>query len=818
MLPLKPTIAAAVMHRSAAAASSSFSASSRRSTAASRGWMAPLVARGLAVRMGQRGAVDSRWGLASGCSRWALSEALIPIDARGSVASLRIHDASSSCRVSARGAFSSRTFMSSATILSPPVDPVTNPTPAAAAAAAQAAGIPASQIKPESPVEKVIRDLKEEVEQQQQQQLQLDTAQAEASAATESAQPPAANEKPDSATSTPVGPSGTADATKTAEAAQVAAPSTEAATTPITTSTSVPTTPAASAVETPEPKKSLLVRIKEEARHYWHGTKLLGAEVSISWRLIKKLLNGHTLTRRENRQLRRTAADIFRLIPFVVIVAIPFLELLLPFLLYLFPNMLPSTFESKFQEEEKKKKLLKVRLEMARFLQDTVEDIAVTGTSRAAAAKEFTEFFRKYRASGLQAPTEETLRVAKKFENELTLNSLSRPQLVSMARYMNINAFGTDAFLRHQIDNRLKYLKADDLLIQKEGVDSLTLQELQQICQSRGIRTIGVSPARLRSELTQWLELHLVHKVPTTLLILSRAFIISEKIPSSQDEALKGSMEALQATLSSLPDQVVNEAQLQVSETAGVATYQQKLNVLQQQEELIADELEQEAEHAEVKKPPTEKPAVAATQAAPTAESKKEEATTTAEVEEAEEHLSEVELKQLGDALKTMTSDSALQDVKALLEDLKEERKEYIEDIDELKSLTHKSLPKTTESVSTRVDKMITKIEKELLKYDTEIGSRLNLIRPDEEGRLTLADLEDALRVIRDHPGNERIRKIVRRLDADGDGSVSMKEILEMVSETEKVGTGVVIKDGQQQAVASTTGNATTSPPATPSS
>jgi LETM1 and EF-hand domain-containing protein 1, mitochondrial len=57
--------------------------------------------------------------------------------------------------------------------------------------------------------------------------------------------------------------------------------------------------------------------------------------------------------------------------------------------------MLPSTFESKFQEEEKRKRLLKLRLEMAKFLQETVGEVALSGTSKSDAAKEFTEFFNK---------------------------------------------------------------------------------------------------------------------------------------------------------------------------------------------------------------------------------------------------------------------------------------------------------------------------------------------------------------------------------------------------------------------------------------
>lgn len=91
-------------------------------------------------------------------------------------------------------------------------------------------------------------------------------------------------------------------------------------------------------------------RIKEELVHYWHGSKLLAAETKISSRLLIKLLKGSQLSRREYRQLQRTTGDLLRLVPFVIILVVPFLEFALPVLLRFFPNMLPSTFESKFQE------------------------------------------------------------------------------------------------------------------------------------------------------------------------------------------------------------------------------------------------------------------------------------------------------------------------------------------------------------------------------------------------------------------------------------------------------------------------------------
>lgn len=99
---------------------------------------------------------------------------------------------------------------------------------------------------------------------------------------------------------------------------------------------------------TPPPEhRSLMKRIRDELVHYYHGFRLLGVEIRIAFRLALKSLRGQDLTRREYRQLTRTVADIFRLVPFSVFIIVPFMELLLPVFIKLFPGMLPSTFETK---------------------------------------------------------------------------------------------------------------------------------------------------------------------------------------------------------------------------------------------------------------------------------------------------------------------------------------------------------------------------------------------------------------------------------------------------------------------------------------
>ncbi|KAH1247422.1 Mitochondrial proton/calcium exchanger protein [Glycine max] len=111
----------------------------------------------------------------------------------------------------------------------------------------------------------------------------------------------------------------------------------------------------------------------------------------ISSRLLLKLAGGKSLSRRERQQLTRTTIDIFRLVPFAVFIIVPFVELLLAVFLKLFPNMLPSIFQDKMKELvillyssnntclttiEALKRRLNARIEYAKFLQDTVKEMA----------------------------------------------------------------------------------------------------------------------------------------------------------------------------------------------------------------------------------------------------------------------------------------------------------------------------------------------------------------------------------------------------------------------------------------------------------
>lgn len=200
------------------------------------------------------------------------------------------------------------------------------------------------------------------------------------------------------------------------------------------------------------------------------------------------------------------------------------------------------------------------------------------------------------RSTGESPSTEDVIKVCKIFKDDLTLDNLSRPQLVAICKYMNLNSFGTDAMLRYNIRHRMRQIKRDDRAIFYEGVETLSVPELQMASASRGIRTHGVSPARLREDLSMWLDLRLKQGVPSTLLVLSNAYVYAQ---GGKEAEMASQIDALQSVLSSIPEELFHEIELEVHNAEGAATNKQRLEVIKEQQELINEENEQNSENEE---------------------------------------------------------------------------------------------------------------------------------------------------------------------------------------------------------------------------
>ena len=71
-------------------------------------------------------------------------------------------------------------------------------------------------------------------------------------------------------------------------------------------------------------------------------------------------------------------------------------------------------------------------------------------------------FHLQIRTSAAQATTEEIVKFSKLFENDLTLDNLTRPQLVALCRLLLLQPIGSSNFLRFQLRMKLRQLMADD--------------------------------------------------------------------------------------------------------------------------------------------------------------------------------------------------------------------------------------------------------------------------------------------------------------------------------------------------------------------
>lgn len=305
--------------------------------------------------------------------------------------------------------------------------------------------------------------------------------------------------------------------------------------------------------------------IKEEAHHYWVGSKLLVAEVRTSSTLLRRVGRGETLTRRERLQLKRTVGDLLRMVPFVVIVIIPFAELSLPVLLKLFPNMLPSQFEKAEFRQEVYRKSLNARLELHQLLQEVLQErvarraAAADGDASADAAGaegagssadagnstagadagagnassgevSLESLMAELDAvrTGRALPPATVVKVAQLFRDEITVDNLPRGQLAALAKFAGLSPFAPEPLLRLQLRLKMRAIREDDRDLAEEGTDGLSTSELQAACEARGMRAVGLNEAALRVQLNEWLALSVTHRVPLTLLLLSRAFQIAE--------------------------------------------------------------------------------------------------------------------------------------------------------------------------------------------------------------------------------------------------------------------------------------------------
>ncbi|PNJ34810.1 LETM1 domain-containing protein LETM2, mitochondrial isoform X5 [Pongo abelii] len=239
-------------------------------------------------------------------------------------------------------------------------------------------------------------------------------------------------------------------------------------------------------------KQSYRQKIMDELKYYYNGFYLLWIDAKVAARMVWRLLHGQVLTRRERRR------------------------------------------------EEKQKKKMAVKLELAKFLQETMTEMARRNRAKMGDASTQLSSYVKQVQTGHKPSTKEIVRFSKLFEDQLALEHLDRPQLVALCKLLELQTFGTNNLLRFQLLMKLKSIKADDEIIAKEGVRALSVSELQAACRARGMRSLGLTEEQLQQQLTEWQDLHLKENVPPSLLLLSRTFYLIDVKPKPIEIPLSG--------------------------------------------------------------------------------------------------------------------------------------------------------------------------------------------------------------------------------------------------------------------------------------
>lgn len=259
--------------------------------------------------------------------------------------------------------------------------------------------------------------------------------------------------------------------------------------------------------------------------------------------------------------------------------------------------------------------------------------------------------------------------------------------------------------LRFQLRMKIRTLEADDHEIINEGIENLDIKELQQACRDRGMRAMGLSPERLKSQLEQWLDLHINRKIPLSLLILSRALYLPENLPAE---------DIIKNTISQLPLSIENATIAKLAEMSGSKIDNAvKLQLLKAEDAEIKQE-EKEAETEKIVEAVVLEKDFAQEQLSK--ETLVDKATTMI--------ISPEEIKEITQIIENIPSNEKSQ-VRAEIAELKKDVDEYKEDVmevEQLASATKLTETKSAKLLGKRVQKLISDMDKLVQKMESENG------------------------------------------------------------------------------------------------
>jgi LETM1 and EF-hand domain-containing protein 1 len=273
-------------------------------------------------------------------------------------------------------------------------------------------------------------------------------------------------------------------------------------------------------------------------------------------------------------------------------------------------------------------------------------------------------------------------------------------------------------------------------------------------------------------------------------LILSRAFTVSGKLKPE---------DAVQATLSSLPEEVVDTVGItSLPSEDSVSERRRKLEYLEMQEELIKEEEEKEEEGLvkmkESKK--SEEDTALKEMTIPTERDTHEQVR--ARTWEKQEQLCE-----LSRALAVLASASSVSREREEFLSLVNKEIEFYNSIVDKEGIgsekdalrAYKAALEENDQIAEeaegnevssalveRVDAMLQNLEKEIDDVDAKIGDGWRLLDRDYDGKITPEEMAGAATYLKDALGREGVQELISNLPKDADGKILVEDIVKLSS------------------------------------
>lgn len=316
---------------------------------------------------------------------------------------------------------------------------------------------------------------------------------------------------------------------------------------------------------------------------------------------------------------------------------------------------------------------------------------------------------------------------------------------------------------------------------------------------------MGLSKDRLKTQLEQWLELHIKQNIPVSLLLFSRSLYLPDNLPKE---------DLISKTLSALPKSIEDATVFKITEMSGSKVDNtKKLELLKQEEaqiELENQEHDQEEKKSEeMKKLSTEQPVpakkpeiVEPVETLDLNETIKAETAKTEEKPEkpAEETLTVKDIKEISQIIDNLPSNISVKNViSEEISDLKKDIEEYIEDVKEVQELSNKeSRLKETRSakiLSKRVQQMVKEMDSlvEKIKQDKkdEVASFVETlpveVLPIDKNRISVEALVQAISQLKSITDEKRkiLFEILKTVDTDNDGNIDdLSDVIKVKDKT----------------------------------